>query len=65
MRLRRGQWRSVSYSPLIRQYLDVKRQYPDHILLFRVGDFYEVFVDDAPVVADMLESMEIDAVLTM
>ena len=37
-------------SPIRRQYLDIKRRYPDAILLFRLGDFYETFDDDARVV---------------
>ena len=36
---------------LIRQYLDVKEQHPDCMLFFRVGDFYEMFHDDAVVAA--------------
>ncbi|MCF8215644.1 MAG: DNA mismatch repair protein MutS [Chlorobium sp.] len=35
------------HSPMMRQYLDVKERYPDYLLLFRVGDFYETFFDDA------------------
>ncbi len=31
----------------MRQYMSVKKRYPDHILLFRMGDFYEMFLDDA------------------
>ncbi len=34
-----------------RQYLEIKRRYPDAIVLFRLGDFYETFDDDAQVVA--------------
>ena len=34
-------------SPLMRQYRDIKRGYPQAILLFRVGDFYEMFYEDA------------------
>ncbi len=34
-------------TPLMKQYMAVKRRYPDAILLFRVGDFYETFSDDA------------------
>ena len=32
---------------MMRQYLEVKERYPDYLLLFRVGDFYETFFDDA------------------
>jgi hypothetical protein len=34
-------------TPLMRQYLQIKAAYPEHILLFRLGDFYEMFFDDA------------------
>ncbi len=34
-------------SPLMRQYRDIKHGYPDSILFFRVGDFYEMFYEDA------------------
>ena len=36
-----------AYSPLIRQYLDIKSRHPDSLLFFRVGDFYEMFFEDA------------------
>ena len=39
--------RAATHTPLIQQYLDVKSQNPDAILFFRVGDFYEMFFDDA------------------
>ena len=39
--------RVMSDTPLRRQYLDIKRRFPDVILLFRLGDFYETFDDDA------------------
>ncbi|MDE2944424.1 MAG: DNA mismatch repair protein MutS [Gemmatimonadota bacterium] len=38
---------SEAYSPLIRQYLDIKSRHPDSLLFFRVGDFYEMFFEDA------------------
>ncbi|MBI3303750.1 MAG: DNA mismatch repair protein MutS, partial [Deltaproteobacteria bacterium] len=37
------------------QYLATKRQYPDAVVFFRLGDFYEVFFDDAPQVAALLD----------
>jgi DNA mismatch repair protein MutS len=40
---------------LMRQYLDVKSRYPDAIVLFRLGDFYEMFYDDAVYVARVLD----------
>ena len=34
-------------SPMMQQYLEIKRQHPNEILFYRVGDFYEMFFDDA------------------
>ncbi|MCX7908548.1 MAG: DNA mismatch repair protein MutS [Ignavibacteria bacterium] len=34
-------------TPLIKQYLQIKNNYPDYILLYRIGDFYETFFEDA------------------
>ena len=42
-------------TPMIRQYLDVKKQYPDCILFFRLGDFYEMFYEDAVTASKELE----------
>jgi DNA mismatch repair protein MutS len=42
-------------SPVRRQYLELKRQYPDAILFFRLGDFFETFDADADLVARELE----------
>ncbi len=44
-------------TPIRRQYLELKRQYPDAILFFRLGDFYETFDEDAEVVARELDLM--------
>ncbi|MEE9285121.1 MAG: DNA mismatch repair protein MutS [Dehalococcoidia bacterium] len=44
----------MSISPLRRQYLQIKRQYPDILLLFRLGDFYETFEDDARIASSVL-----------
>jgi DNA mismatch repair protein MutS len=49
----------VRVTPLRQQYLDIKKQYPDCILFFRLGDFYETFDADAEVAA-----RELDLVLT-
>jgi len=38
-------------SPMMRQYLEVKERYADYLLLFRVGDFYETFFDDAATIS--------------
>jgi DNA mismatch repair protein MutS len=42
-------------TPLRQQYLDIKRQYPDTIVFFRLGDFYETFDDDAKATAEALD----------
>ena len=41
--------------PLRRQYLQIKRRFPDTILFFRLGDFYETFDDDARIAARVLD----------
>ena len=40
---------------MMRQYHAIKRENPDSILLFRMGDFYETFGDDAKIVAKDLD----------
>lgn len=42
-------------SPMMRQYIDAKEKYSDYVLFFRVGDFYEMFFEDAVRVSKMLE----------
>ncbi len=42
-------------TPMMRQYLEVKSRYPDAILFFRLGDFYEMFAEDAVVAAEALQ----------
>lgn len=46
-------------TPMMQQYLDTKEQYKDCILMFRLGDFYEMFFDDA-----VLASRELEITLT-
>ena len=45
----------MALSPMMQQYLQIKEQYPDTILFFRLGDFYEMFFDDAKLVSQELE----------
>jgi DNA mismatch repair protein MutS len=42
-------------SPMMKQYFSVKNKYKDHILFFRLGDFYEMFFEDAIIVSRELE----------
>ncbi len=46
--------RSEPVTPVRRQYLSIKRQYPEIIVFFRMGDFYETFDNDAEIVASVL-----------
>ena len=49
----------AEYSPMMQQYFEVKKQYQDAILFYRLGDFYEMFFDDA-----LIASRELDLTLT-
>ena len=42
-------------TPMMKQYLDVKAEYEDHILMYRLGDFYECFFEDAVIASRELE----------
>jgi DNA mismatch repair protein MutS len=46
---------SEKLTPMLRQYAAIKQEHPDVILMFRLGDFYEMFGDDAKTVAKELE----------
>lgn len=47
--------KDLDLTPLMRQYQTIKAQYPEAILFFRVGDFYEMFFDDAEEASQILE----------
>jgi DNA mismatch repair protein MutS len=42
-------------TPMMRQYLSIKKDHPDEILFFRMGDFYEMFLDDAKTASKILD----------
>ncbi|RKD27715.1 DNA mismatch repair protein MutS [Caminicella sporogenes DSM 14501] len=42
-------------TPMMKQYLEIKEKYKDHILFFRLGDFYEMFFEDAEIASKELE----------
>lgn len=44
----------ITQTPLMKQYEEMKRKHPDAVLLFRVGDFYETFSEDAVIASDIL-----------
>ena len=45
----------AEYSPMMQHYLQTKEEYPDCILFYRLGDFYEMFFEDAKIVSRELE----------
>ena len=50
---------STQYTPMMQQYLEIKKDYSDFIVFFRLGDFYEMFFQDA-----IVASKELEIVLT-
>lgn len=46
--------KKIAETPLMKQYLEMKQKHPDAVLLFRVGDFYETFSDDAIAASEIL-----------
>ena len=50
-----GSAKDAAVTPMIAQYLAVKRQHPDALLFYRMGDFYELFFDDAVAAARALD----------
>jgi DNA mismatch repair protein MutS len=45
---------SPKMTPMLRQYLEIKEHYPDEILFYRMGDFYEMFFEDAQIASKIL-----------
>ena len=45
----------AAFTPMMQQYLDIKEQYKDCIMFYRVGDFYEMFFEDALKASKALE----------
>ena len=50
---------AAKLTPMMAQYQAIKKEHPDEILFFRLGDFYEMFFDDA-----LLASRELELTLT-
>ena len=46
---------NIKHTPMIQQYLDIKEDYADAIVFFRLGDFYEMFFDDAKIASEVLD----------
>ncbi|HUP49990.1 MAG TPA: hypothetical protein VNA04_14485, partial [Thermoanaerobaculia bacterium] len=47
--------RPMKLTPMLEQYFEIKRQVPDAILFYRLGDFYEMFFEDAEKAAPILD----------
>lgn len=45
----------MALTPMMKQYLEIKEKYQDSILFFRLGDFYEMFMEDAVIASSILE----------
>jgi len=45
----------TQHTPMIRQYLSIKAEHPDRLVFYRMGDFYELFFDDARRAAQLLD----------
>ena len=45
----------AGYTPMMRQYLEIKEEYKNEILFYRLGDFYEMFFEDAKLVSGVLD----------
>ena len=46
---------STQHTPMMQQYLRIKHEHPDQLLFYRMGDFYELFHDDAKLAAELLD----------
>jgi DNA mismatch repair protein MutS len=44
-----------THTPMMQQYLKIKAEHPDILLFYRMGDFYELFFDDAKKASELLE----------
>ena len=47
--------KEIFVTPMMAQYLEIKGQYPDSLLFYRMGDFYELFFDDAVTASKVLD----------
>ena len=59
----RGTARKKEHTPVMRQFLGAKKQHPDAIIFFRLGDFYEMFYDDAARAASILDICQFASVM--
>ncbi|PPR76237.1 MAG: DNA mismatch repair protein MutS, partial [Alphaproteobacteria bacterium MarineAlpha3_Bin5] len=47
--------KNMTVTPMMAQYLEIKKEHPDHLLFYRMGDFYELFFDDAVIASAALD----------
>ena len=47
--------KTSEYTPMMQQYLRIKAQHPNELLFYRMGDFYELFFDDAKTASELLD----------
>ena len=45
----------TSHTPMMQQYLAIKAEHPEDLVFYRMGDFYELFYDDAKLAAELLD----------
>lgn len=53
--IQENQMADIKLTPMLAQWMDAKKKYSDSILLFRMGDFYELFAEDAEMAAPILD----------
>ena len=48
--------KTKAHTPMMQQYLRIKAQHPQELVFYRMGDFYELFYDDAKRAAELLDT---------
>jgi len=54
-RLATGDPADAGHTPMMQQYLRIKSEFPDMLVFYRMGDFYELFYDDARRAAELID----------
>ena len=53
--MKKSKTESSAHTPMMQQYFSIKQQHPEQLLFYRMGDFYELFYDDAKKAARLLD----------
>ena len=53
--MKRSEVNREELSPMMKQYMEIKDEHPDELLFYRIGDFYELFFEDALIASKELE----------